>query len=121
MFTEECYGNNQQEWFSAYLSVSGNFKFSASRRLQGFDVTMLKTLTESVKSLEPQRRSYLTLLLEMLDVLQSEIAWFQPFHHQFVGLARENFVAALSSKWIWLQQFGLSLCGLRPFSSQELL
>lgn len=33
------------------------YKFSASQKLQGFDVTKLKALTGSAESLEPQRVS----------------------------------------------------------------
>lgn len=41
----------------------------------------------------------------MLGVLQTEMASFQPFHHQLEGIPRSSFVTLLSPEWIWLQQF----------------
>lgn len=68
-------------------------------------MTMLKTLTESAEKGVVSHPA-----MKMLDGLQSETAWFQPFHHQLVGLARKSFVTASSSKWIWLQQFQAVPC-----------
>lgn len=82
------------------------FSIPKITRFQCDDVKNLNwKLTLSAESLQPQRMSYPTLLWKCLMSFSQKTAWFHPFHHQLVGLARKSFATALSSKWIWLQQF----------------